>query len=304
MACNSCAKPFSLLRREKGCPGCGFSYCSKCLNNKVFLPKINAEAKVCAKCERSPSGEIKQIAPPDAYYKRVAGMSPDHFDSIPHNSKDQEIAQRLQSLKDERSKLVASEKVTEEDIAKRLQSIKGETPLISDEELQMRLAKLKGHPTLVTTQKKLVLPAPDLRTEEEQANDLLKQYMEQTKIDSKYKEEFDDIMNDIEFRMHKLKGVSKPQPSTQNQQDIESEDEEKIVQNIIKRAKEQSLLDNSTIPDDTNNELPFCEICDEDATMRCLGCKYLFCKTCFMEHKDDDDGCDRYELYKPPNNNK
>lgn len=49
-----------------------------------------------------------------------------------------------------------------------------------------------------------------------------------------------------------------------------------------------------------SDELPFCEICNEDARMRCLGCQYLFCKRCFLEHRDDDDGCNRFEPYEAP----
>lgn len=50
----------------------------------------------------------------------------------------------------------------------------------------------------------------------------------------------------------------------------------------------------------THDELPFCEICNEDATRRCLGCRYLFCKQCFKDHMDDEDGCNRYEPYQAP----
>lgn len=66
--------------------------------------------------------------------------------------------------------------------------------------------------------------------------------------------------------------------------------------------KAEASLDPDELPPATNDELPFCEICNEDATLRCLGCRYLFCKRCYIEHKDDDDGCNRYEPYKAPRN--
>lgn len=68
---------------------------------------------------------------------------------------------------------------------------------------------------------------------------------------------------------------------------------------ISLQMKAESALE---IEDDNNaiEELPFCEICNEDATLRCLGCRYIFCKRCYLEHKDDDEECNRYEPYKPP----
>lgn len=66
--------------------------------------------------------------------------------------------------------------------------------------------------------------------------------------------------------------------------------------------KAEASLDPDELSPSTNDELPFCEICNEDASLRCLGCRYLFCKRCFMEHKDDDDGCNRYEPYKASEN--
>lgn len=39
-----------------------------------------------------------------------------------------------------------------------------------------------------------------------------------------------------------------------------------------------------------NEELPWCNICDEDAVYRCLGCDgELFCAQCYRECHDDDE---------------
>uniref|UniRef100_A0A1E1WSM5 FYVE-type domain-containing protein n=1 Tax=Pectinophora gossypiella TaxID=13191 RepID=A0A1E1WSM5_PECGO len=150
MSCNSCAKPYSLLRKEKGCPNCGFSFCSKCLEYKMFVPKLKAEAKVCAKCKRLPqSDEPRKIQPPDAYYKRLGVMKNDSFDKLDSqqqpnssNNVDQEIINRLRKLKEDSKKPQTSE----EEIAQRLQKIKGEMPKTSDAEIQERLARLRGVP--------------------------------------------------------------------------------------------------------------------------------------------------------------
>ncbi|XP_061721864.1 abscission/NoCut checkpoint regulator [Cydia pomonella] len=211
------------------------------------------------------------------------------------NDKDQEIQARLQKLK-ENEKVKASE----EEISRRLQNIKGEVPTTSDAELLERLAKLRGVP-VATLQTKAVLVAPDTRSEQEQADDLLKQYQAKTAIDTKYTDEFNGLVTDMESRLQSLKGNGGPsQTHNVNPEDTPSEDEEDTIKKIIERLKTEALLDEQLSPT-SNDELPFCEICNEDATMRCVGCQYLFCKRCFLDHKDDDDGCDRYEPYTPPN---
>ncbi|CAH1637799.1 unnamed protein product [Spodoptera littoralis] len=292
MSCNSCTKPFNLLRKEKGCPSCGFSYCSKCLDNKMFLPKLNAESKVCAKCKNinAKPSEPKTVEAPDAYYRRLGAMG--------EKQANQEILERLQKLKEGKSTPLTKD----EEIKNRLQNIKGETPTTSDAEIYSRLAKLRGVPVEVVNAKP-VLPPPDTRTEQQQADDLVKQYIEQTGIDTKYQDEFDGIISSIESRVQKLKG-SKPAPvavaqSKPEEKSDESEDEETSVKKIIEKIKKEATFEDETPPCD---ELPFCEICNEDARMRCLGCRYLFCKRCFLDHKDDDDGCDRYEPYEAPKN--
>ncbi|KAJ8723867.1 hypothetical protein PYW07_007847 [Mythimna separata] len=307
MSCNSCTKPFSLLRKEKGCPNCGFSYCSKCLDNKMFVSKLNAETKVCAKCKNSQSkpNEPKTIEAPDAYYRRIGALDPKqpvNSNSGVGTKEDQLILDRLQKLREGRNVTPTSTTTTDEDIKSRLQNIKGETPSTSDADIYSRLAKLKGVPLEVVSAKP-VLPPPDTRTEQEQANDLIKQYMEQTNIDTKYTDEFDGLISDIEARMQKLKGnnpASQEPAQILKKDESESEDEETTVRKIVEKIKAEAVLEDDIISPDTSDELPFCEICNEDARMRCLGCKYLFCKRCFLDHKDDDDGCNRYEPYEAP----
>ncbi|CAG4957509.1 unnamed protein product [Colias eurytheme] len=301
MSCTSCLKSYSFLRPEKGCPGCGFSYCSKCLNNKIFLHKINSEAKVCGKCKNTANSQDKtKFDPPDAYFKRIGAIDPQtnvNKNNIDVESKDpieEEIQNRLQKLKEGKQEPL---KCTVEDITDRLNKLKN-IPTTSQAEIEERLANLKNLP-VTALHSKPILPCPDLRTEEEQANDLMRQYMEQTGIDKKYKDEFEEKVGEIEMRLQKLKGTA---GTTQNNvpEDKEApENEEDTIKKIIEKAKKEALLEDEDVSSPLN-ELPFCEICNEDAKMRCLGCKYLFCKQCFMEHRDEDDGCDKYEPYTAP----
>lgn len=61
-------------------------------------------------------------------------------------SKDQEIQNRLQRLKENRE---TSAGTSNEEIQNRLQKIKGDSPKINDAELQERLARLRGLPVSV-----------------------------------------------------------------------------------------------------------------------------------------------------------
>ncbi|KAL0819577.1 hypothetical protein ABMA28_007667 [Loxostege sticticalis] len=246
----------------------------------------------------------KKIDPPDSYYKRI-GLTSNKSDNSVHNVEqsndlEKEIQQRLQRLKEERNNVPQGS--TDEEILKRLQSIKGNQPTASDAELQARLANLKGIP-VIAGHNKTVLMTPDLRTEQEQADDLMKQFLENAQIDHKYREGFNKQIDDIESRIQKLKGNASV-PTTSNtgtaDETVDSDDEETILKKIIEKVKVESSLQDDELPSSTNDELPFCEICNEDARMRCLGCRYLFCKRCFLEHKDDDDGCNKYEPYEPP----
>ncbi|CAG9789364.1 unnamed protein product [Diatraea saccharalis] len=296
MACNSCAKPYTLFRKEKGCPSCGFSYCSKCLHHSLFVNKLNSYAKVCAKCSNSTDlNKQKSLEPPDAYYKRIGALL--NEDGSANNKTDDEIKKRLLKLKVDKSNATEP---SENSIEERLQKLKGGQPSTSDAELQARLANLRGVPDKNSQNKPIILTA-NLRTEQQQADDLLQRYMEQAKIDKKYKDGFDKNIEDIETRIQQLKGATTKEPTEINKADSDSEDEETEIIKLVEKVKAESLLlVDENISPSTNDELPFCEICNEDAKMRCLGCQYLFCKRCFMEHKDDDDGCNKYEPYVPP----
>lgn len=63
---------------------------------------------------------------------------------------------------------------------------------------------------------------------------MLKQFSEQANIDSKYKNEFDELISNLESRVQKLKG-SNP-ISTQKPEVMESEDEEDTIKKIIQKV--------------------------------------------------------------------
>ena len=48
--CMDCAEPFSMMRRRHHCRGCGEIICSGCSKQRVFLPYLSREDRVCNKC--------------------------------------------------------------------------------------------------------------------------------------------------------------------------------------------------------------------------------------------------------------
>lgn len=84
-----------------------------------------------------------------------------------------------------------------------------------------------------------MLPTPDLRTEQEQADDLLKQYIEQSQIDTNYTGGFKDSIDNIETRLKVLRDSHSSTATSSTQPPIESnepEDEETEIRRIIEKV--------------------------------------------------------------------
>lgn len=245
MSCNTCRKSFSLFHKERGCPNCGFSYCSKCLNNKVLL--ATGEKKVCAKCKEKLSGKAKPIPPPDAYFKRLETMVKDASKDEDENCDDgstqctvgevheliasanpngvvEERNETCDEVRNRQNGIFKKEPVpSETEIRRRLNNLRADDRVPSDQELHKRLARLRGY-SLSSASNKPIL-RQDFRTEQEQADDLLKQYMNEAKVDRKYEEEFDEEINSISNRLQKLKGTDTtgPDPMSELKYDSSSD---------------------------------------------------------------------------------
>lgn len=205
----------------------------------------------------------------------------------------------------------------DEEVLRRLEALKADRKLSAednnDQSIASRLADLKGVP--MKDYSKKILFEKDTRTETEKANDLLKQFAEESGIDSGINQEREDAISDIEKRLADLRGQDILTMKKQIEQVEETEEEERdrIMRQYLDEAKlddildpaEKELIEGIPKPDNPKDieELPFCEICNEDATLRCLDCENLFCKACLKEfHLEEDYKDHQIVSYKAPKN--
>jgi hypothetical protein len=172
--------------------------------------------------------------------------------------------------------------------------------------IEQRLAALKGveHKDYSEANKKILFPN-DTRSEQEKIDDLLKQFVEEKTIDDESIPAAGaaGTIEDIEKRLAALRGqdLEKTKQQIEQIEETEEEETERIMKQYLDEAKlddialdpdEQELI--SSIPPPPGEkkdleELPFCEICNEDAPLRCLECENLFCASCYREFHDEED---------------
>lgn len=181
-----------------------------------------------------------------------------------------------------------------------------------DDDIAKRLAALKGLEVLDTSQGRQQ-PKPDTRTEIEKVADLMDEATnflniqgpmtsDQAKVDG------EDIES-IEKRLAELRGVEYKPNNARDIPEQESSDEERDTDRIIQECLDEAKLDDlmNELEVDPGNpkfgkisgesdakpkdmeELPFCEICNEDAVLRCMECENLFCRRCFREFHDEEE---------------
>ncbi|XP_011890196.1 PREDICTED: abscission/NoCut checkpoint regulator isoform X5 [Cercocebus atys] len=317
--CYGCAVKFTLFKKEYGCKNCGRAFCSGCLSFSAAVPRTgNTQQKVCKQCHevltRGSSANASKWSPPQNYKKRVAALEakqkPSTSQSQGLTRQDQMIAERLARLRQEnKPKLVPSQ----EEIEARLAALKDERQgsIPSTREMEARLAALQGR-VLPSQTPQPAHHTPDNRTQAQQTQDLLTQLAAEVAIDS-WKGGGPVTLQDYGL------------PDSDD-----DEDEETAIQRVLQQLTEEAALDEASgfnipaeqasrprtqprrtepeaqdvdpRPEAEEEELPWCCICNEDATLRCAGCDGdLFCARCFRE------GHDAFELkehhtsaYSPP----
>ncbi|XP_051174029.1 abscission/NoCut checkpoint regulator isoform X1 [Leptopilina boulardi] len=304
MSCNTCQSKFSLFLREKACPNCGFSYCSKCLKYKCEVPKVGLK-KVCGPCfskkmdtntEDNNSTNLHTImdqnneplAPVDITNKLDSLENPakppivmyahgKHWDKLKIGLEpaDQEIVDRLRKLKDEDGK---TSPPSVEDIKRRLALLKDQNPDVSHKPMNIHYV--------------------DNRSDQEKTDDLIKEYLTRLELAAR-----NDPIAEIQSRLNYLKD---PQPSTSSSSIhnayYDDEDEASITKRIIKKALAEAALEKKygdvdeiedmeveTAHMSTDDEDEACVMCDQTTDLiRCQGCHNdLYCTLCFADNHDD-----------------
>ncbi|CAB3997325.1 Hypothetical predicted protein [Paramuricea clavata] len=214
----------------------------------------------------------------------------------------------------------------DEDIKRRLKKLKERDNATSETDVHSKFENLTGRAPSSAQTSDIHTFGPQ-KTEAEEMSDLLKQMQDECSIDDKsgYEPGNSGInTEDIEQRLDKLKGREpKAKPSGAPTYDYDSDDEAEFRKRYIHQAIAESFLDDRIrkqghgelldraeqkiaskeheTPTDPD-ELPWCCICNEDASLRCHGCDDdLYCKRCFREGH----GRGEYEdhttsPYKPP----
>ncbi|CRL06023.1 CLUMA_CG018970, isoform A [Clunio marinus] len=309
--CNTCARSFGFFNREQGCPRCKKIFCKKCLNHKIpeSAENLRKMIYVCLRCSRIPLNDnskpkkgkqeeiedILKLSPKEKAFEPV--LEP----TLPSTSETDDIRSRLDALK--------KSDIPEDEIKNQ-----------NDDDIQKRLANLKGVEYKDYSASNKVLFSPDTRSEQEKIDDLLKQFVEEKNIDEIVQPESnksEGTIDDIERRLAALRGQDLEKTKQQIEGFVETEEEEteKTMKQYIEEAKlediildpdEEELISGIPPPPDGRklDELPFCEICNEDASLRCLECENLFCVSCFKEFHDEEDyKTHKTKPYQAPKNN-
>ncbi|XP_074650186.1 abscission/NoCut checkpoint regulator-like [Tubulanus polymorphus] len=217
--CFQCASGFSIFRKEHGCKNCGFAFCSKCLKNKLPIPKLNNEShSVCDKCFNILTGKVKpkplSYSPPEALKKLAAT---NERPSSPNSGRMAGGGSKTNMYKNEYGWSKGLEGPDLE-IAKRLErlteDIKKDKPAIPDQNaIEERLARLRGVEPTASSQPadQKTYMAPNKKGEYEQTLDLLDEIFDEVQIETQQPKPEDEIS----ARLHNSKhDITKPKDSS------------------------------------------------------------------------------------------
>ena len=195
----------------------------------------------------------------------------------------------------------------DEEIEERLRQLKSdqspEASVTDQKAIEERLARLKGiDPKVYSMPPITVYQQIKHKTDVEKTDDLIKQLSDELNIDDTTRVSLKNTRRsstdeEIERRLARLRGQQHIDHKTNvsSVMDVDSDlDEETEQNNLVERLLAESKL--PSIPLDTNsleaNEesvemvsdcLPWCQICNEDAVIKCIDCMGdLYCKQCFL----------------------
>uniref|UniRef100_A0A3B1JNY3 FYVE-type domain-containing protein n=1 Tax=Astyanax mexicanus TaxID=7994 RepID=A0A3B1JNY3_ASTMX len=298
--CYGCASKFTLFKKEMGCKNCSRSFCSGCLEFSALVPRFgNTQQKVCRQCHGNlTSNGIQNDAtcmhsewcfcfaqvhrPPDtrtqteqasdlltqmteevAIDNQIRGgplNDLNKLESGTENLEDEQLS--LKKLEEEKSRLMAEAmdelKCEEQNQEQLLQMAK-------------RLAVLQGRDPAKVTVADIQHPESDEENEEEAIGRVIKRLSEEAALD-----EASGYNIPPERSGPENKEPSKP----------------KKTQSSKSRPSATAFVRQSSDSEegDDEEELPWCCICNQNATIRCHTCdRDLFCSRCFREGHDKYD---------------
>ncbi|XP_034180740.1 abscission/NoCut checkpoint regulator isoform X1 [Osmia lignaria lignaria] len=303
MSCNICQTKFSFFTKEVACPSCGFSYCNKCLKYKCNIPDKGVK-KVCGRCFS------KYNFTKNSNSNSSMDMSDQHSELLPPV----DITKKLDSLENPAKPPIVMYKHTnhwdkfkkglepaDQEIVDRLRKLKEEdkTVALSVDEIKRRLALLKDEDPDASNHKVNVNQV-DTRTDQQKADDLIQEYLEQLELSSG-----SDSVSEMQARLRSLQGIAdKPHTHANKNLDDDDDDERHVAKKLIAKALAEAELEKKYEEDvdelqemeieegkctDDEEEKPSCVTCDQTENLeRCLGCHGdLYCPTCFEDNHDD-----------------
>ncbi|CAK9834161.1 Abscission/NoCut checkpoint regulator [Anthophora retusa] len=305
MSCNICQTKFTFFTREVACPGCGFSYCNKCLKYKCDIPNKGVK-KTCGRCFykhsfKSKSNSNNNINMSDEQEEPIAPIDiTKKLDSLENPAKPPIVIYKHTNHWDKFKKGLEP---VDQEIVERLRKLKEEdkTTALSVDEIKRRLTLLKDEDP-DASHHKINIHTVDTRTDQQKTDDLLQEYLEQLELCSG-----SNSLTEIESRLRSLQNVS-DKPSKHLTNDVD-DDETHITKKLIAKALAEANLEKKYGDVDELEEIQNetgehtddeDEDEDEDESSACALCgqtkplmRYsnlsdtLYCAECFEIEKDN-----------------